>query len=177
VILTGERIEREVRRGRIEIDPFDPQLINPNSYNYRLGALLCMPKHGLQDADRPVPFRDVEIPRQGLVLQPAQLYLGHTVEKIGSSHFVTSLIGRSSLGRLGVYLQVSADLAQLGNVHRWTLELMVVQPVRVYPGMRIGQVSFWLPTGRRVAYRGRYRDTDLPTRSRIESPFAERRHR
>jgi dCTP deaminase len=176
MILTGERIEREVRRGRIEIDPFDRRQLNPNSYNYRLGSLLRVPMHGLQDADKPVPFLDIRVPKEGLVLQPAQLYLGHTVERIGSGHFVTSLIGRSSLGRLGVYLQVSADLAQLGNVHAWTLELMVVQPIRVYPGMRIGQVSFWKPSGRRTEYEGRYRGTDLPTRSRIERT-ARRRSR
>jgi dCTP deaminase len=167
MILTGQKIANEVARERITIEPFDEKLLNPNSYNYRLGAFLRVVAHGLQDAHHEVPFRELQIPDEGLVLQPNQLYLGHTVERIGSSYFVTSLIGRSSLGRLGLFLQVSADLAQLGLVHQWTLEMMVVQPVRVYPRMRIGQVSFWRPSGRRKVYRGRYRRTNLPTTSRF----------
>lgn len=167
MILTGPQIEREVTGGRITIAPFDRMQLNPNSYNYRLGNLLKVSAHGLQDARRDVTFHDFEIPQNGLVLQPNQLYLGHTVERIGSQRFVTSLIGRSSVGRLGLFLQVAADLGQLGIVHQWTLELMVVQPLRVYPRMRIGQVSFWRPWGRRTLYEGRYQDTDLPTASRI----------
>ena len=60
------------------------------------------------------------------------------------------------MGRLGLFLQLSADLGHIGAVHCWTLELTVVQPVRVYPGMRIGQVSFWVPEGDRVLYGGTY---------------------
>lgn len=167
MILTGSKIAQEVSFGRIVIEPFEPALLNPNSYNYRLGCVLKVPAHGLQDASHEVPFRDLVIPDDGLVLEPNQLYLGHTVERIGSSHFVTSLIGRSSVGRLGLFLQISADLAQLGLIHQWTLELMVVQPLRVYPRMRIGQVSFWRPFGRRTYYEGRYRKTNLPTTSCI----------
>src|SRR5690349_18487807 len=114
MILTGLKIAEEVGRGRISIDPFDKKLLNPNSYNYRLGSLLKVAAHGLQDAHHEVPFRQLRVPAEGLVLQPNQLYLGHTIERIGSSYFVASLIGRSSLGRLGLFLQVSADLAQLG---------------------------------------------------------------
>lgn len=152
-----------MRAGRIVIEPFDQSMLNPNSYNYRLGSLVKIPAHGLQDARRDVPWREVVIPDDGLVLQPNQVYLGHTAEAIGSDTYVTSLIGRSSLGRLGLFLQVSADLAQIGLVHCWTLEMVVVQPVRVYPLMRVGQVSFWKPSGRRTYYSGRYRGTHEPT--------------
>lgn len=167
MILTGQQIAAEVASGRIVIDPFQPSQLNPNSYNYRLGALLRISTHGLQDARRETAFRDIEIPPSGLVLQPNQLYLGHTVEIIGSEFCVTSLIGRSSLGRLGLFLQFAADLGQLGMIHQWTLEITVVQPLRVYPRMRIGQVSFWRPDGPRTFYRGRYEGTNTPTDSRI----------
>ena len=87
------------------------------------------------------------IPPEGYVLQPGIIYLGHTYESIGSNTYVPSLIGRSSLGRLGLFLQITADLGNIGTGHKWTLELKVVQPLRVYPKMRIGQVSFWQAEG------------------------------
>jgi dCTP deaminase len=167
LILTGPELVQQHRLGRIVIEPFSKKLVNPNSYNYRLGPSLKMVSHGFQDGKRRALFRKIVIPDEGVVLQPNQLYLGSTFERIGSSHYVTSLIGRSSVGRLGLYLQVSADLSQLGLVHRWTLELLAVQPIRVYAGMRLGQVSFWRTEGDKKMYSGRYRGTQTPTPSRI----------
>ncbi|WP_250032492.1 dCTP deaminase [Paractinoplanes maris] len=137
MILTGPFIEEEVRAGRIRIDPFDTGEVNPNSYNYRLGALL---KRYDDDLDR---FVELEIPETGYVLTPHRMYLGHTSEVIGSTTYAMSLIGRSSMGRLGLFLQVSADLGHTTSCHRWTLEIVATRPIRLYPGMVIGQVSFW----------------------------------
>lgn len=53
-----------------------------------------------------------------------------------------SLIGRSSTGRLGLFLQVSADLGHTGAEHKWTLELVAAKPIKIYPNMIIGQISF-----------------------------------
>ena len=83
----------------------------------------------------------------GYVLKPHKLYLGNTIETIGSDKYVTQLIGRSSIGRLGLFLQVTAPLGHVGSRHKWTLELKCVQPLRVYPGMKIGQVTFWVMDG------------------------------
>ena len=72
-------------------------------------------------------------------------------------HFVPSLIGKSSLGRLGLFLQITADLGNLGAIHKWTLELKAVQPVKIYPLMRIGQVTFWDTQGdKNMRYDGKY---------------------
>jgi dCTP deaminase len=98
-----------------------------------------------------------------LVLQPHRTYLGHTAEIIGSQRFVTMLNGRSSVGRLGMYLNLSADLGQLGPAHRWTLEIAVVQPLRVYGGMQVGQATFWLPKGLVIEYLGEYAKRSEPT--------------
>ncbi len=78
---------------------------------------------------------------------------------------MTSLIGRSSVGRLGLFVQISADLGNLGPAHQWTLELTCVQPVKVYPGMRIGQVSFWAATGQVRQYEGVYMKYNIPMHS------------
>jgi len=156
VILTGSTIEEAVRRGEITINPFDASMVNPNSYNYRLGRTLKVPVADVADARRDTPCEEREIPEGGYVLQPGTVYLAATAEVIGSSLYVPSLIGRSSLGRLGLFLQISADLGQLGACHRWTLEMVAVQPLRVYAGMKIGQVSFWAHEGHRQPYRGYY---------------------
>jgi len=160
MILSGHEISRCVKAGTIVIDPFTPDQVNPNSYNYRLGPWIRMtcPDRN-QDSKRVVTIR---IPEEGLLLMPKRVYLGHTAEAIGSSSYVTSLIGRSSVGRLGLYLQISADLGNLGAAHAWTLEICVVQPLRIYSGMKIGQVSFWRPIGVSECYSGVYTDYSLP---------------
>lgn len=147
MILTGAAIEEENAKGAISIAPFDPNLLNPNSYNYRLGEELLAMEAGELDIHSQPATTQIIIPEEGYVLQPSTIYLGHTYESIGSSEYVPSLIGRSSLGRLGLFLQITADLGHIGTGHKWTLELKVVQPLRVYPGMRIGQVSFWQAEG------------------------------
>lgn len=165
MILTGSEILREVQRKRITIEPFDQKCLNQNSYNYHLGRQLKVASRNVIDPREVKVWKDLEIPSDGFILEPGQLYLGHTVERIGSRTFVTSLIGRSSVGRLGLFLQLFADLGQIGAIHNWTLEMVVAQPLRVYPGMTVGQVSFWVPTGRKIHYSGRYDKSSLPLES------------
>jgi dCTP deaminase len=154
MILTGTQIIEELRQGRVTIEPFTSSQVNPNSYNYRLGPRLRVIEEPEIDSANPPAGRLFDIPADGIVLEPGRVYLGATVESIGSHHFVPVLIGRSSLGRLGVFLQIAADLGQLGAIHCWTLEIVVAQPIRLYAGMIIGQVSFWEPTGDKSAYVG-----------------------
>lgn len=164
MILTSGRILEEVIAGRITIDPFDPKGLNPNSYNYHLGEELRVFQSGdFNDCRAPAQTEVIQVPTDGLVLTPGRLYIGHTVERIGSQHYVPSLIGRSSLGRLGMYLQLSADLGNLGAEHQWTLEITVVQPLRIYGGMSCGQVSFWEPRGNKALYDGYLGNVSLPT--------------
>lgn len=154
MILTGPEIERQVAAKRVTISPFDPGMLNPNSYNYHLAHHVRWMTDACIDAAERHIYTEVDIPEDGLVFYPDRVYLGATQEAIGSSHYVPSLIGRSSMGRLGVYLQVSADLGNLGSVHHWTLEIVVTQPTRLYAGMRVGQVSFWVPLGDISLYQG-----------------------
>lgn len=173
MILTGSEIERQVRLNRITLDPFDPAQLNPNSYNYRIGTTYKMLPASIADPQEALSLPDLPIPESGVVLRPGQLYLASTYEVIGSTEYVPSLIGRSSMGRLGLYLQVSADLGQLGTCHHWTLELVVAQPLRIYPCMKIGQVSFWVPYGEKTMYQGRYHRQADPGESKLHLDFAE----
>ncbi|MEW1639836.1 deoxycytidine deaminase [Streptomyces sp. NPDC093801] len=163
MILTGPEIQHQRGLGALTIEPFTPTQLNPVSYNYRLGPVLRTHRTRTADTHRQLDLDEVEIPKGGLVLMPGRVYLGTTMETIGSSEFVVSLIGRSSVGRLGLFVQYSADLGQLGACHRWTLELKAAQSLRVYAGMVIGQVSFWVATSGRLPYTGRFGRIDEAT--------------
>ncbi|MCC3773822.1 deoxycytidine deaminase [Streptomyces sp. UNOB3_S3] len=156
MILTGPEIVRQRRRGALTIEPFDTELLNPVSYNYRLGPALRTHRSAVMDTTAAHELAEFSIPDDGVVLQPGRVYLGITMEEIGSTQYVPSLIGRSSLGRLGMFLQFSADLGNLGACHRWTLEIKVVQPLRVYAGMVTGQVTFWRTVGVPRPYLGHF---------------------
>lgn len=161
MILTGHAIGEAVRRGDIHIEPFDEACLGPNSYDYRLQPELVILEHGETAAPR-----RVTIPDTGFTLEPGRLYLGATEESIGSDRYAMTLLGRSSLGRLGLYLNITADLGHIGAISNWTLELKVVQPLIVYPRMRIGQVAFWTSEGTTNAYNGRYLGDRGPVTSR-----------
>ena len=171
MILTGSEIQRQVEEGVITIDPFCKDSVNPNSYNYHLSPELLVIEKSL-DSRRETKYKKIVIPEEGFVLEPHNLYLGLTKEIIGSTKYVTSLIGRSSIGRLGLFLQITADLGQLGNSHKWTLEMHVVKRLKVYPNMRIGQVSFWEPFGRNdYEYIDLYNSSNNPMVSKLYKEF------
>ena len=148
MILTNLEIVKQVKKGNIKISPFKKSLLNPNSYNYRLAETL-LEFDDIIDAKKKSNYKTIQLTDEGYVLQPNKLYLGSTYEKIGSDKYVIQLIGRSSMGRLGLFLQVTAPLGHVGTYHSWTLELKVVQPLRVYPFMKIGQVTFWKIKGKK----------------------------
>ncbi|MFA4853332.1 MAG: dCTP deaminase [Bacteroidales bacterium] len=164
MILTGEEIKKEVLNNRIHIKPFFSENLNPNSYNYHLGPIILEISDSVVDPKRKSKVKKIKLSSKGFVLRPGRIYLGSTIEEIGSDYYVTTLIGRSSVGRLGLYLQITADLGHMGSKHCWTLELCVVQPLIVYPKMKIGQVSFWEPFGAPLTekFDGKYQKYCVP---------------
>ncbi|MFJ9517991.1 dCTP deaminase [Kitasatospora sp. NPDC101801] len=166
MILTGPEITEANADGRIAIAPFRADQVNPNSYNVRLGdTLLCYTDETI-DAYRPNPTAELRIPDEGYVLRPEQLYLGHTMERVGSDHYVPLLFGRSSVGRLGLFVEITAPIGDIGFHGQWTLMLSPVRPLRVYPGMKIGQVMFFVALGEVDLYRGKYQSSEGPQESR-----------
>ena len=163
MILTGSEIKNEVYNNRIHIRPFIESNLNPNSYNYRLGNILLEVIDAIIDPAKETNIREMQLTDNGYTLQPQKLYLGNTVEEIGSDYYVTQLIGRSSVGRLGLFLQITASLGHMNSKHCWTLELKCVQPIVVYPNMKIGQVSFWSVCGQKLTnYKGKYQKYNRP---------------
>ncbi|MBK9039625.1 MAG: deoxycytidine deaminase [Bdellovibrionales bacterium] len=163
MILTGSEILKESKTGRISIDPFDESCLNPNSYNYHLGHQI----KESHDVEGDLVFETFDLPQDGFILKPFTLYLAATKEKIGSSEFAMSLIGRSSLGRLGMFLQISANLGHTGSCHCWTLEIYTCQSLKIYPGMKVGQVSFWTNQGQHKKFSRYYADFCEPMESQL----------
>lgn len=166
MILTKNQIIKDVRENLIQIHPFNEKQLNPNSYNYRLGNMIKVFKEFDGEKSN---FEDVIIPNTGIILQPGQMYLGNTFETIGSSIYTMSLIGRSSIGRLGLFLQCAANLGHTGTNHQWTLELTASKCIKLYPFMLIGQVSFWQNRSVPNLYQGYYGQFNEPTESNFKN--------
>ena len=141
MILSGRMIKE--RQGKdIIIEPFNEKAVNPNSYNLRLHNELLVYDEPYLDMKKPNKTKSVIIPPEGLILEPGQLYLGRTVEYTESHGYVPMLEGRSSIGRLGLYIHVTAGFGDIGFKGYWTLEIHCIQPIRIYAGVEICQVYY-----------------------------------
>jgi dCTP deaminase len=166
MILTGQEITEAAKDGRITISPFRTDQVNPNSYNVCLGDTLLTYSNEIVDSYKPNSTRAISLTDEGYVLRPDQLYLGHTVEQVGSDIYVPLLFGRSSVGRLGLFVEITAPIGDIGFHGQWTLMLSPVRPLRVYPGMRIGQIMFFVSCGEVELYTGKYQSARGPQESR-----------
>lgn len=142
MILSGKEILKNIDAGHIIIEPFDRSKINPNSYNLTLSNELLVYEHEELDMKIPNPTRKIEIPEDGLLLEPNKLYLGRTNEFTKTEKFVPMLEGRSSTGRLGLFIHVTAGFGDIGFAGYWTLEIFCVQPIRIYPNTQICQIYY-----------------------------------
>ncbi|WP_442510865.1 dCTP deaminase [Novipirellula sp. SH528] len=141
MLLSGEEIKRKLN-DTILIDPFDESRINPNSYNLTLHHELLVYEEVILDAATPNRYRRLEIPSEGITLQPGLLYLGRTVEHTETKDTAPMIQGRSSLGRLGLFINPGGSLGDVGYCGTWTLEMHCVQPVRIYANMQICQIYY-----------------------------------
>jgi dCTP deaminase len=141
MILTGHEIRKRLGRD-IVIEPFDPANLNPNSYNLSLHDELMVYEELVLDMRRANRVRRLTIPQEGLVLSPGQLYLGRTAERTETHNLVPMIEGRSSVGRLGLFVHVTAGFGDVGFCGYWTLEMFAVQPVRIYAGVAICQIFY-----------------------------------
>jgi dCTP deaminase len=141
MVLSGHEIRRQLG-SNIVIDPFDESRLNPNSYNLTLHNELMVYEEVVLDMRRPNRVRRMAIPPEGIVLQPNLLYLGRTVERTETRNLVPMIEGRSSIGRLGLFVHVTAGFGDVGFCGFWTLEMFAVQPIRIYAGVAICQIFY-----------------------------------
>jgi len=157
MILSGQEIRRRLDSD-IVIDPFDPKRLNPNSYNLSLHDELMVYEEVVLDMAKANRVRRMTIPPEGLVLGPNQLYLGRTAERTETHNLVPMIEGRSSVGRLGLFVHVTAGFGDVGFCGYWTLEMFAVQPVRIYPGVPICQIFYHELHGDFTAYDSKYQN-------------------
>ena len=141
MILSGDEIQKRIGSD-IVIDPFDPSKVNPNSYNLSLHNELMVYEEVVLDMRQANRVRRMTIPEDGIVLSPNQLYLGRTAEFTETHRLVPMIEGRSSIGRLGLFVHVTAGFGDVGFKGYWTLKMFAVQPVRIFPGVSICQIFF-----------------------------------
>lgn len=171
MILTGHAIEQGVLERKIHIEPFAPDQINPNSYDLRLAPRLLVYRDRELDVARNNPVDEVIVPPDGIILHPDRIYLGGSMEYVGSDHYVPIVRAKSSLARLGLFIHVTADLIDIGSHGPTTFQLHSVLPLRVYPEMRIAQVTYWVPRGRIKLYDGKYSPAEAPMASQAYRDF------
>lgn len=156
MILSGIKIAEEVKAGRIYISDFNKKRLNPNSYNLRLADEI-LTYEPILDMKRANSYMIELIPESGFVMRPGKLYLARTMERTRTDCYVPMLEGRSSVGRLGIFIHATAGFGDVGFDGCWTLELSCVQPVRIYPGVEICQIYYHTIDGDYEAYRsGKY---------------------
>ena len=154
--------------GKISISEFDEARLGPNSYNLRLGEMYAVYDGQMLDMRQPNVTRFGLIPEEGMMLFPGKLYLMQTMEETWTDDYVPMLEGRSSVGRLGMGIHVTAGFGDLGFRGTWTLEVTTVHPLVVYPGEEICQIYFLEPVGyREQLYSGKYQGQTIPRESRM----------
>lgn len=162
MILTGKKIIEEVENNKIEISPFDKNRVTTNSYDLSLGKTIIRYTCGVIDPKKEASYEEIAIPEDGLVLKAGDFVLGHSNERIGSDFYVPLIHGKSGTARMGLFVHVTADLIDIGSHGVSTFQLYATLPVRLYPGMLIAQVSFWVPFGDIILYKGKYQNSKGP---------------
>jgi len=158
LILTGKEISKKLGTD-IKIEPYEEKLLNPNSYNLRLFNELVVYTNMPLDMKKPNPSEKIIIPEEGYLLKPGILYLGRTLEYTETHNLVPMLEGRSSIGRLGMYVHVTAGFGDVGFKGFWTLEISVIHPLIIYPNVQICQIFYHTVEGEITEYKsGKYQE-------------------
>jgi dCTP deaminase len=186
VVLSDATISRFLAEGRIEIDPYDESLLQPSSVDVRVDRFFRV------FANNRAAFIDVKVDQSDLtelvevddgqpfILHPGEFVLGSTLERVRlNDELVARLDGKSSLGRLGLLIHSTAGFIDPGWDGHVTLELSNVAnlPITIYPGMKIGQISFMETTEPAAkpygsgALGSKYKGQQGPTPSRYYKNF------
>lgn len=141
MVISGLEIKNQLNKN-IFIDPFNEKQLNPNSYNLKLSNELLLYDSEILDMKVENKAKKIIIPDDGMILSPNKLYLSRTVEYTKTLKYVPVIEGRSSIGRLGLFVHVTAGMGDVGFSGYWTLEIFCVQPIKIYPYVEICQIYY-----------------------------------
>lgn len=167
MVLSDSAIMQALKEGTIIIQPFDISCLGTNSYDVHLSKHLAMYEKQTLDAAKLNKLKHFEIGPEGYVLKPGKLYLGSTLEYTETHSYLPYIDGKSSTGRLGICIHLTAGRGDVGFCNFFTLELTVVQPVRVYAGMPIAQLTYHTIHG----------DVALPYNKKPNAKFTAKDHK
>lgn len=171
MILSGREIKRLLNKS-IYIDPFDKKQLNPNSYNLKLHNELLIYNYNELDMKKDNPYSKLIISEKGTMLYPGTLYLGRTFEHTKTFGHIPMLEGRSSIGRLGMFIHVTAGFGDVGFCGYWTLEISVIQPIRIYPFIEICQIYYHEIKGDYINYKSdKYQNNNSIQSSQLYKEF------
>tara|TARA_E500000081_G_C6023232_1_gene301179 strand:+ start:165 stop:794 length:630 start_codon:yes stop_codon:yes gene_type:complete len=151
MILSGQQIESRIDNDII-IDPYDSKQLNSNSVNLTLHNELMTYEEVVLDMRKANRVRRELIPQDGYVLKPNQLYLARTAERTETHNLVPMIEGRSSVARLGLFINATGGFGDVGFCGYWTLQMFAVQPLRIYPGVPICQIFYHEIVGEFLEY-------------------------
>jgi dCTP deaminase len=189
VILSDRSIREALEQGRIAIDPLDLALLQPSSLDIRVDQRFRVfaghryPFIDPREAQPELTTQVVAENGQPFILHPGEFVLGSTLERVRlAADIVARLEGKSGLGRLGLLIHSTAGFVDPGFEGHLTLELSNVArlPIAIYPGMAIGQLSFYeLSTAAEHPYgsakvHSKYQGQSGPTPSRLHEDFSRR---
>lgn len=156
-MLSDSEILKRIDDGDILIYPFDRKRLNPNSYNLCLGTEVIEYDQPILDTRKPNRSKSYSIPPEGMVLWPGRFYLMSTEEWTETRNLVPGIDGRSSVGRLGIAVHITAGFGDVGFSGRWTLEVTAQVPVVVHAGDEICQIYYHTLVGECLEpYHGKY---------------------
>ena len=174
MILTGKEIEKQVGKGNIIIKSFKPKNITSNSYDLTLGDSYIAYTGKVLDPAKENKYKLKKIPSRGIILKKGDFILGHSKEIIGSTKFVPIIHAKSGIARLGLFVHITADLIDIGSIGNITFQFYATKKIKIYPGMQIAQVSFWVTKGKIILYKGKYQNSLGPKASQIHEDFKEK---
>ena len=185
MIYSDRTIKESIASGKIAIDPYEPSYVQPSSVDLRVAnGFRVFMNHKYSEIDPRSPQSDltqlveVEGSADAFMLHPGEFVLGSTLERVRlGEDVVARLEGKSSLGRLGLLIHSTAGFIDPGFEGHITLELSNVAtlPIAIYPGMKIGQISFYQMT---TAAQYPYGSPELGSKYQGQSgPTASRSHR
>jgi len=184
LIYSDRTIKEAISSGKIAIEPYEPSFVQPSSVDLRVSnGFRVFVNHRYSEIDPRAPQADltqlVEVgEEEPFMLHPGEFVLGSTLERVRLGvDVVARLEGKSSLGRLGLLIHSTAGFIDPGFEGHITLELSNVAtlPIAIYPGMKIGQISFYQMT---TAAEYPYGSPELGSKYQGQSgPTASRSHR
>lgn len=147
MVLNKMAINTNLKSGVISIKPHNEKFVNPSGYDLHLGKnITIFNPTKIIDLKKEVPddsYKEITLDDNGFLVLPNMLVLGVSVEWTKADGLLMMYEGKSSLGRLGVESHICAGAGDVGFEGHWTLEIRVMFPTRIYPGMPIGQIMFF----------------------------------